>query len=85
MADRTSADLFGRIFKLLATDLDNFQRRTERQYLAQEVFNMTYEFDFSTYQMDADAALDALDVETDEEPKEEDEDFGYFGCKVVEQ
>jgi hypothetical protein len=57
MADRTSANLFGTIFKLLAKNPTD-----EHKEIAKEIFAETGDYDFSNYQMDADEALIALDL-----------------------
>ncbi|GAB3937524.1 hypothetical protein [Larkinella terrae] len=55
MADRTSARLFGKIFGLLAKNPSE-----EHKAIAKEVFAETDNYDFSSYQMDADDSLMAL-------------------------
>jgi len=55
MADRTSAGLFGDIFRMLA------EEPTEKnKEIASKIFDKTYNYDFSNYQMDADEALEKL-------------------------
>ena len=51
MADRTSAEIFGRIFNLLATDPSD-----QNQQLARQIMQISREYDFSPYQMYADEA-----------------------------
>jgi len=57
MADRTSAGLFGRVFKMLAANPTD-----EHKKFAVELLAMRHDFDFSIYQMDADDALLTLGV-----------------------
>lgn len=52
MADRTSARVFGKVFELLAKNPTD-----EHKAIAKEIFAETGEYDFSSYQMDADDAL----------------------------
>jgi len=55
MADRTSARLFGDIFNMLA------EEPTEKhKEMASKIFDKTYDYDFSNYQMYADEALKKL-------------------------
>ena len=62
MADRTSAHLFGTIFRLLA------ENPTEEHIaIAKEIWPLAWEYDFSTYQMDADEALEKLGLSEEEE------------------
>lgn len=56
MADRTSAGLFGEIFAYLATQ----PQTPQRDAFALRCFQMTHEYDFSSYQMGADDALITL-------------------------
>jgi hypothetical protein len=57
MADRTSAALFGMLFKLLAEE-----PTADRKLMARRVWCMKHEggYDFSDRQMESDAALMAL-------------------------
>jgi len=57
MADRTSAKLFGTIFKLLAKNPTD-----EHKEIAKEIFAETCNYDFSYSQMEANEALIALDL-----------------------
>lgn len=57
MSDRTSAHLFGRVFKLIA---EYVPPGDARDRLAREFWRETQGYDFSDYQMDADDALFAL-------------------------
>jgi len=52
MSDRTSAALFGKIFRLLANNPTD-----EHKTIAKEIWMSSGQFDFSFYQMDADDAL----------------------------
>jgi len=75
MADRTSAHLFGTIFRLLAKNPSE-----ENKTIAKEIFPLTNNYDFSNYQMDADDALIALDlahIGTNEGDDEERETIIY--------
>lgn len=51
MADRTSAELFGYIFDMLAEECERNKERAVR------FWQKAREYDFSWYQMDCDAAL----------------------------
>ena len=55
MADRTSAEVFGRVFQILAKNPTD-----ENKEIAKELFSYTNEYDFSHYQMYADESLIAL-------------------------
>lgn len=55
MADRTSAHLFGTIFRLLAKNPTD-----EHKLIAREIYDLTGDYDFSNYQMDADEELITL-------------------------
>ncbi len=57
MADRTSAEVFGRIFNLLAVNPSNEHRK-----LARQIMQISREYDFSPYQMYADEACRKLDI-----------------------
>lgn len=57
MADRTSADIFGRIFELLAKN-----PTAENKRLAREIFQLSNKYDFDPYQMYGDEACLALDL-----------------------
>lgn len=57
MADRTSAEIFGEIFGLLAKNPTE-----DRKDIAKEIFGMTKYYDFSPYQMYADSACAALGI-----------------------
>lgn len=52
MADRTSASVFGKIFDLLAENPTEEHKR-----IAQEIWPMRGEYDFSDYQMYCDESL----------------------------
>lgn len=55
MADRTSAVIFGDIFNMLA------EEPTEKnKEMANKIFDKTYDYDFSNYQMYADESLEKL-------------------------
>lgn len=56
MADRRSAHIFGEVFKLLA------ESPTEHKCIAGKIFEMTTDYDFNAYQMDADDACLVLGV-----------------------
>jgi len=51
MADRTSAEIFGTLFKLLAENSSEENKR-----IAHIMFDYTSEYDFNNYQMYADEA-----------------------------
>lgn len=57
MADRTSAEIFGRVFQLLANT-----PTADPKELARELIQISREYDFSPYQMYADEACMALDI-----------------------
>ena len=57
MADRTSAEIFGRIFRLLAEN-----NTDDHKELAKRVYDMSQEYDFMDYQMEADEVLVELDL-----------------------
>ena len=66
MADRTSAEVFGRVFKLLAESPTD-----DRKALAARLYAMASDYDFMDYQMDdtvpgVDDALALLEVELDD-------------------
>ena len=51
MADRTSANIFGEIFCMLAENPSD-----EHKEMARRIFEHSREYDFSSYQMEADSA-----------------------------
>ena len=55
MADRTSAGVFGEIFCILAEDPSD-----EHKKMARRIFELSRGYDFSPYQMGADAACQKL-------------------------
>lgn len=55
MADRTSASLFCQVFELLASD-----PTPQHVAFARTLWDHTYGYDFSPYQMECDEALQAL-------------------------
>lgn len=57
MADRTSAEIFGTIFRMLAEDPTD-QHKEWAARLCEEM----EQYDFNAYQMDADEALETLGV-----------------------
>ena len=57
MADRTSAQIFGDIFELLAKNPDERNKR-----IAKKIFQLSCGYDFSPYQMYADDACLALGI-----------------------
>ncbi len=57
MADRTTAGLFGSIFKLLAGNPTE-----EHKAMAKNIWPLQREYDFSPYQMGCDDALIALGI-----------------------
>ena len=63
MADRTSAEIFGRIFALLADAKDG---DPDPVLIARDIYGMTWDYDFSPGQMEADSALIALGFVEDE-------------------
>ena len=60
MADRTSAEIFGRIFNLLAANPS-----TEHRQLARQIMQIGREYDFSPDQMYADEACLSLAIARD--------------------
>lgn len=52
MADRTSAEIFGRIFDMLAELPSQHNIET-----AAKIYNMAKDYDFNEYQMEADDSL----------------------------
>ena len=66
MADRQSAYLFGEIFEILASRLETEHQccDTRSRLIAQDVYNLTADFDFLDYQMEIeDEILQDLEVE----------------------
>lgn len=59
MSDRTSAEIFGRVFEVLAV-YARAGKRPDPTVLASEIFVLVKDYDFSECQMDADDALRAL-------------------------
>ena len=57
MADRTSAGLFGTIFQLLAENPTD-----EYKSIARKIYNLSHNYDFNQYQMDADEACVKLGI-----------------------
>lgn len=57
MADRTSAEIFGKMFRHLAKDPSD-----KNKAFAAEMTEWMAEYDFNAYQMDADEALRTLGV-----------------------
>jgi hypothetical protein len=57
MADRTSAEIFGSVFDLLAQNPTD-----EHKELARQIYQLARLYDFSDYQMGADDACLALGV-----------------------
>jgi hypothetical protein len=62
MADRTSAALFGKIFRYLAATATERDRE-----FAKWLMGETQSYDFATYQMDADDALRTLGIDPEED------------------
>ena len=62
MSDRTSAYLFGEIFKWLAENPDDRSRK-----FAKKLKGMARDYDFDEYQMYCDDALKTLGVKDDPE------------------
>lgn len=60
MADRTSAELFGKVFEALAKAKAGTLTEKTIGDLAAEFWALTHDYDFSEYQMDCDDALIAL-------------------------
>lgn len=58
MADRTSAGIFGSIFKLLAENPTDENKR-----LAREIYGMTLNYDFFVSQMDCNESLIKLGLD----------------------
>lgn len=59
MADRTAAELFGTIFKLLDEEISD---PAKRRALAARFWDMQRDYDFSPYQMYVDVALKNLEL-----------------------
>jgi hypothetical protein len=57
MADRTSAEIFGNIFEILAKNPSE-----EHKAMALEIWPLSTAYDFNNYQMEADEALLKLDL-----------------------
>ena len=57
MADRTSAEIFGTIFEMLAENITDEQR-----LLALRIYKLSQRYDFTECQMDADDACLALGI-----------------------
>ena len=79
MADRTSAELFGRIFGLLAKNPTE-----EHKEIAREIFGFSNEYDFSHYQMYAEEACQKLGLcqrGIDPDYPEEGECWLWYGDK----
>lgn len=74
MADRTSAELFGILFDVLAQNPDE-----ENKALAKQFFELSESYDFSYDQMYADEALIILDLAERKTDSEGDEQIRYFG------
>lgn len=74
MADRTSAELFGILFDVLAQNPDE-----ENKALAKQFFELSEKYDFSNSQMCADEALITLDLAEQRINSEGDEEIRYFG------
>ena len=77
MADRTSAQLFGKIFNLLASD----KPLDDRPSLALQFWKMmdSGDYDFSPYQMDCDRALKKLGLLRELEEEDEDGETFQYG------
>lgn len=69
MADRTTAELFRTIFELLAKNPTE-----ENKKIALRIWPLRSEYDFSNYQMDADASLVILGLAKMEIDKQYPED-----------
>ena len=59
MADRTSAALFGHMFEYLAKDTSEKARE-----FARHIWGLTADYDFNSYQMYCDEALEELGLAT---------------------
>ena len=57
MADRTSAEIFGMMFGMLAEDPTE-----QHKEMARRLVDASERYDFNAYQMDADEALETLQV-----------------------
>lgn len=73
MADRTSADLFGGIFVMLAEKAT----KRDKEY-ALKIWPMTWEYDFHECQMDCDEELEKLGL------ARPGEDEGYPCCEYAD-
>ena len=82
MSDRTSAELFGRIFGLLASLKK--EEKTDPQEIAHEFWEFLEKgsYDFAHYQMDCDEAL--IELGLAKEGKEVDDGLLYKGEKGFE-
>lgn len=74
MADRTSAELFGILFDVLAQNPDK-----ESKALAREFFELAEGYDFSYSQMGVDEALITLGLAEQKIDAEGNEQIRYFG------
>ena len=74
MADRTSAELFGILFEVLAEEPTE-----ENKALAKTFFNLSEKYDFTSSQMVADEALITLGLAERRISPEGDEQIRYFG------
>ena len=77
MADRTSAELFGILFEVLAEEPTE-----ENKVLAKTFYELSERYDFSYSQMEADEALVTLGLAkrfTDPDWPDEGEQVFYFG------
>ena len=74
MADRTSAELFGILFEVLAQNPDEGSKA-----LAKQFFELSENYDFSYDQMGVDEALITLDLAERSIDTEGNEQIRYFG------
>ena len=67
MADRTSAQIFGEIFELLADYKAANPTPSSFSVLVEDVLSLTNGYDFSQWDMDCDEALKSLSIDTGDE------------------
>lgn len=76
MADRTSAELFGTFFELLAKNPTE-----EHRQMALEVYRKSRNYDFMDYQMDCDDALVTLGLARKKIDPEDGEERMFYGLE----
>lgn len=73
MSDRTSAEIFGKVFELLDSYRASNPTPTSFSVLAKDVYSLTSDYDFSQYQMGCDKALKNLGLIKEIEEDDEDD------------